>query len=100
MTEVVIDGITYRPVEEEEAAELGEQLRSFTLEGSEFWRRQFILRDTNQASGARLGMYADGDEKAPFFTEAFLYNLVGKDEARSILGMMRRLCVLAGVEFR
>lgn len=34
-------------------------------------------------------MYEEGDEFAPFFTEAFLYNLVGKEAARSILVRVR-----------
>jgi hypothetical protein len=37
------------------------------------------------------GAYEEGDVKAPFFSEAFLYNLVGKGDARSILGLMRQL---------
>lgn len=35
--------------------------------------------------------YEEGDERAPFFTEAFLYNLVGKEDARSILALIRQL---------
>lgn len=35
--------------------------------------------------------YEDGDEEAPFFTETFLYCLLGKDDARAILGPIRRL---------
>lgn len=99
MTEVVID-VRYRPVDEEEAANLAEHLKSFTLEGETYWRNVFITNDTNSKTLERYGMYAEGDEKAPFFTEAFLYNLLGKDEARSVLGIVRRLSVLAGVEFR
>lgn len=97
--EVIIDGVRYRPVDEEEAAELEERLRTFTSESSTYWRELFIANDTNE-HGARYGMYSDGDEERPFFTEAFLYNLLGKDEARSVLGIMRRLCELAGVKFR
>lgn len=37
------------------------------------------------------GMYEEGDEYAPFFSETFLYNLVGKDSARSILGLVRQI---------
>ena len=33
----------------------------------------------------------------PFFTEAFLYPLLGKEDARSLLGRMRRLCDAAGI---
>lgn len=32
-----------------------------------------------------------GDEKAPFFTEAYLYNLLGKEDARTLLAYMRKL---------
>lgn len=100
MTEVLIGGVRYRPADEEEAAELSERLANFTLEGKDFWRERFIEDDTKPGSDERFGMYADGDETAPFFTEAFLYNLLGKDEARSVLSIVRRLSVLAGVEFR
>lgn len=99
MTEVVIDGKRYRPVDEAEASALGERLREFKTEGTEYWRDHFIRHDTDE-NGRRFGMYSEGDETAPFFSEAFLYNLLGKDEARSVLGIVRRLCVLAGVEYR
>lgn len=100
MTEIKVDGQLYRPVDEKEASELAQRLSEFTLEGATYWRNLFIQNDTNEKSGERYGMYAEGDEHAPFFTEAFLYNLLGKDEARSVLGIVRRLAVLAGVEFR
>lgn len=97
---VEIDGVRYVPVDEEERQELGAWIRRFTLEGEEFWRERFMQDDTDAKTGARFGMYDEGDEKAPFFTEAFLYNLLGKDEARSVLGIIRRLSKLAGVEYR
>lgn len=100
MTEVKIDGMLYRPVDEHEAAELARRLREFKLEGKEYWKQLFIANDTDLTTGRRFGMYSDGDENAPFFTEAFLYNLLGKDEARSVLDIVRRLCRLAGVEHR
>lgn len=99
MTEVIVDGVRYRPVDEEAAEDLARRLREFTVEGSAFWRAFFIERDTSR-SGQRFGMYSEGDECRPFFTEAFLYNLLGKDEARSVLGIVREMGVLAGVEFR
>ena len=89
--------------EREIAAErerLSERLSTFTLEGETYWRDLFIKNDTNTMTGKRMGMYDEGDERAPFFTEAFLYNLLGKDEARSVLGIINRLCVLAEVKFR
>ena len=76
--DVIVNGTKYRPVNEVEAKELGEYIASFTSEGSTFWRNFFIERDTG-LNGERYGMYDEGDEEAPFFTEAFLYNLLGKD---------------------
>lgn len=98
-TEVIIDGTRWVPVDEEERRELSDRLRTFALEGTTFWKNRFEEWDDN-GKGGKYGMYSEGDEKAPFFTEAFLYNLVGKDEARSILGIIRRLSALAGVEYR
>ena len=96
---VVIDDVPYRPVDKEEVERLAELIRSFTLSGSEYWRDLFIESDTAE-NGERHGGYEDGDENRPFFTEGFLYNLLGKEDARSVLGIMRRLCALAGVPFR
>ena len=33
--------------------------------------------------------YGKGDENAPFFSEAFLYNLLGKEDARTLLALLR-----------
>lgn len=33
----------------------------------------------------------DEDAEAPFFSEAFLYNLLGKEDARSLLTRVRQL---------
>jgi hypothetical protein len=41
-------------------------------------------------------MYEEGDERAPFFSEAYLYNLLGKDDARSVLSAVRQLLKAAG----
>lgn len=90
-TEVYIDGVRYCPVDQAEAEKLSRVLREFSSEATTYWRNLFIEDDS--------GMYAEGDENAPFFTETFLYNLLGKDEARSVLSIVRRLSVLAGVEF-
>jgi len=84
---------------QEDVDDVVRRLREFKVEGTTFFREQFIAHDT-KPDGGRYGMYDEGDEFAPFFSEAFLYNLVGKDDARSILGIIRGLCDLAGVEFR
>lgn len=41
--------------------------------------------------------YEEGDEKAPFFTEAFLYNLLGKSDARTLLSLMKRALGIRGI---
>jgi len=44
------------------------------------------------------GGYSKGDEDAPFFSESYLYNLVGKDDARTVLGYLRHLAKMAGLD--
>jgi hypothetical protein len=85
--------------EQEEREELAKRIRTFATEGTTYYRDLFIRNDTGP-DGQRYGMYEEGDELRPFFTEAFLYNLMGKDEARSVLSIIRRLSNLAGVEYR
>ena len=41
--------------------------------------------------------YEEGDEKTPFFSEAYLYNLIGKDAARTVLSYVQRLCDVVGI---
>ena len=96
---VTVDGQDFTPVDMEAAEQLGERIANFHLEATTFWRDRFIEFDT-KPDGGRYGMYTGGDEFTPFFSEAFLYNLVGKDEARSILGIIRDLSKLAGVKYR
>jgi len=104
--ERVIGAVRKVADQEGERQELAEQLREFRSEAFAFWATNFEQWDRDP-KGGHYGMYdpntyaeGKGDEFAPFFSEAFLYNLVGKDDARSILGMIRRLCVLAEVDFR
>ncbi len=40
-----------------------------------------------------------GDD-IPFFSEAILYDLIGKDDARSVLGYLRRLLAAGGITMR
>lgn len=39
--------------------------------------------------------YEPEDLDAPFFSEAFLYNLIGKEDARSVLGIVEGLLEIA-----
>ena len=43
-------------------------------------------------------MFIKGDDKCPFFSEAYLYNLLGKQDARTLLALMRQLCKSLGIE--
>lgn len=45
----------------------------------------------------KSGMYEEGDEEAPFFSEAYLYNLMGKGNARTILGLLNGLLKTVGI---
>ncbi len=42
--------------------------------------------------------YTEGDEDAPFFSESYLYNLVGKDDARTVLGCLHGLMLKLGLD--
>ena len=42
--------------------------------------------------------YRKGDEKAPFYSEAFLYPLLGKEDGRTVCYSFDRLCELVGLE--
>lgn len=42
--------------------------------------------------------YEDGDEKEPFFSEAFLYPLFGKEDARSILAILSMFIRSLGID--
>lgn len=57
------------------------------------WHVEF----TPEGFDASNPMYEEGDEDAPFFTEAYLYVLLGKEDARSLLGRMRELRNALGV---
>lgn len=38
------------------------------------------------------------DARQPFFSEAYLYNLLGKDDARTLLARFHALCLALGVD--
>jgi hypothetical protein len=47
--------------------------------------------DTENVFNQKNEMYEKGDENAPFFTEAYLYNLLGKEDARRLLALAKEL---------
>lgn len=42
--------------------------------------------------------YSEGDEDAPFFSESFLYNLLGKEDARTLRGTLHSLQKAIGLD--
>lgn len=44
--------------------------------------------------------YEPGDEDSPFMTEAFLYVLLGKEDARTVLALFHHVCDAAGYDMR
>lgn len=40
--------------------------------------------------------FTEGDEDAPFFTETFLYLMIGKEDARTLLAYMRNVAEAVG----
>lgn len=44
------------------------------------------------------GMYAAGDDETPFFSEAYLYNLLGKEDARTLLALIEQAFSSIGIK--
>lgn len=42
--------------------------------------------------------YSKGDEDAPFYSEAYLYSLLGKDDARSVLAYLHSIMETVGLD--
>ncbi len=43
-------------------------------------------------------IYTDEDAKQPFFSEAYLYNLLGKEDARTVMCLLKAALESVGVE--
>lgn len=56
---------------------------------------EFICEDNHLDKNSDF--YDKDDENAPFFSEAYLYNLLGKEDARSLLARMRKVCKAIGM---
>lgn len=61
------------------------------IQGLKEWKPEWGIPHFKKLDG-----YEKGDEDAPFFSEACLYVLLGKDPARSLLGRMRALAEAVG----
>ena len=58
----------------------------------------FVLEDTYKETFQENKGYEEGDEKAPFFSESFLYNLLGKEDARTVLACLRNFITSMGID--
>ncbi len=56
-----------------------------------------IVPDGFKTTGGE-GMYTPGDETAPFFTESYLYNLMGKEDGRTVLALVHNLLKAMGLD--
>lgn len=52
---------------------------------------EFKCEDRPEQFSTENPMYEEGDEACPFFTEAYLYVLLGKEDARSLLNITKQL---------
>jgi hypothetical protein len=48
--------------------------------------------------GKKTRMYDEGDEDAPFMTEAFLYTALGKEDARTLLALVGTVIAACGLD--
>lgn len=46
----------------------------------------------------RARYYSEGDETAPFLSEAFLYSALGKEDARTLLALVGAVIAAAGID--
>ncbi len=60
----------------------------------------FIVEDRPCGFTAENVYYEDGDESAPFMTETFLYPLLGKEDARTVLALWRKVRESCGLDSR
>jgi hypothetical protein len=50
-----------------------------------------------RAEAKKQGFYEAEDEKQPFFSEAYLYTLLGKEDARTVLALWKRVVTALGM---
>lgn len=67
------------------------ELLKWTPEGKE------ILKDVSKIVNGK-GAYQKGDEDCPFVSEAYLYNLLGKEDARTFLALLNNIIREMGLD--
>lgn len=62
------------------------------------WKPDSPLREILVDTLKESDYYSEGDEDAPFFSEAFLYNLLGKEDARTLRATLHSLQEAIGLD--
>lgn len=62
------------------------------------WQTYCGMSDAVIREAKKNGMYSKGDEEAPFVSEAFLYSLLGKEDARTFMSLINNVLRCAGVD--
>ena len=62
------------------------------------WGPERGMPDYMIREGKRAGYYEKGDEQVPFMSESFLYTALGKEDARSLLGIVGQLVAAIGID--
>ena len=57
----------------------------------------FLLERVSKIVNVK-GMYVKGDDETPFFSEAYLYNLLGKEDARTLLCLIEQAFASVGIK--
>ena len=66
-------------------------LLNWTPEGKGFLEKiSYIQYPEKQFPRAKYSVFDKEDEDQPFFSEAYLYSLLGKDDARTLLALLRQ----------
>ncbi|MDI6734445.1 MAG: hypothetical protein QMD50_03105 [Patescibacteria group bacterium] len=59
---------------------------------------KFVVTSAPPRGFKSSGGYSKGDENAPLFSEAYLYNLFGKEDGRTILALINDIVTAAGYD--
>jgi len=62
------------------------------------WGPEHGMPDYMIREGKRARMFSEGDEDAPFMTEAFLYTALGKEDARTLLALVNAVVAACGLD--
>ncbi len=72
------------------------EIKSWALKKSMTLFKEFVVESKPEHFNKENIYYDAGDETAPFISEGFLYPLLGKEDARSVLYYIRKLDSVIG----